>query len=58
MCLHAVLSDRLLGVWEESSGDPAAEPGTWEHLKAVAPPWLTFWAIYRPDIFTEMNSTS
>ncbi|MDQ5851103.1 MAG: class I SAM-dependent methyltransferase [Chloroflexota bacterium] len=48
----------MLGVWEESSGDPAAEPGTWEHLKAVAPPWLTFWAIYRPDIFKEMNSPS
>lgn len=40
----------LRGVWEELSGDPQAAPGTWEHLKAIAPPWITFWASYRPDI--------
>ena len=28
--------------------DPAAEPGTWEHFTAIAPPWLTLWAAYRP----------
>jgi SAM-dependent methyltransferase len=30
--------------------DPQAEPGTWDHFVSVAPPWLTFWASYRPDI--------
>lgn len=24
------------------------EPGTWEHYKSVAPPYLSVWAIYRP----------
>lgn len=40
----------LLGLWEEPEGDPNAEPGTWEHMLAVAPPWLTVWAIHRPDV--------
>jgi len=30
--------------------DPDAEPGTWGHFTAVAPPWLAFWAAYRPDL--------
>jgi SAM-dependent methyltransferase len=30
--------------------DPQAAPGTWQHLVAVAPPWLTIWALYRPDV--------
>ena len=30
--------------------DPQAEPGTWDHLVSIAPPWLSFWASYRPDI--------
>ena len=30
--------------------DPEAEPGTWDHFVSVAPPWLSFWASYRPDI--------
>jgi SAM-dependent methyltransferase len=38
----------LLGIWEELSTEENPEPGTWEHFKAVAPPWLTFWSIYRP----------
>jgi SAM-dependent methyltransferase len=28
--------------------DPHAEPGTTEHFTSVAPPWLRFWAAYRP----------
>jgi len=35
----------LKGVWEELSDEPEPEPGTWEHLKSIAPPWLTFWAV-------------
>jgi SAM-dependent methyltransferase len=33
----------LLGLWEDDRGDPHAEPGTWAHMKSVAPPWLTTW---------------
>ena len=28
--------------------DPDAEPGTWDHLLSIAPPWLTFWTTYQP----------
>ena len=31
--------------------DPDAEPGTWDHLVSIAPPWLAFWSVYRPDVF-------
>lgn len=30
--------------------DPQAEGGTWDHFVSVAPPWLAFWAAYRPDL--------
>ena len=45
----------ILGVWEEAGGDPNSEPGTWEHLMSVAPPWLTIWATYRPCVFADMG---
>jgi 2-polyprenyl-3-methyl-5-hydroxy-6-metoxy-1,4-benzoquinol methylase len=35
------------GIWEDDSGDPEAEPGTWEHFKAMFPPWLVIWTRYR-----------
>lgn len=38
----------LLGLWEELTQDPDAEPGSWEHYKAFVPPWLTIWARYQP----------
>ncbi|MBZ0301941.1 MAG: class I SAM-dependent methyltransferase [Anaerolineae bacterium] len=38
----------LKGMWEERSRDPESAPGTWEHLKAFAPPWLTIWAQVQP----------
>jgi len=42
----------LLGLWEgPPGGDINAEPGTWEHFIAVAPPWLTFWARLRPEVY-------
>ena len=28
--------------------DPAAVPGTFDHIIGVIPPWLGFWARYRP----------
>jgi SAM-dependent methyltransferase len=33
-----------------SSADLTAEPGTWSHFVALAPPWLDFWTVYRPDL--------
>ncbi|HEU5090670.1 MAG TPA: class I SAM-dependent methyltransferase [Roseiflexaceae bacterium] len=33
--------------------DPNAEAGTWAHVLSVAPPWLSFWAMYRPDVLAE-----
>ena len=38
----------ILGLWEDLTGDINAEPGTWEHFKAIAPPWLTVWSRYEP----------
>lgn len=34
--------------WEESSNEPNPEPGSWEHYKRFAPPYLTLWARYLP----------
>ena len=33
--------------------DPTAEPGTWKHFLAIAPPWLSFWTTYRPDVLPQ-----
>lgn len=30
--------------------DLKAEPGTWNHFVSIAPPWLSFWASYRPEL--------
>jgi SAM-dependent methyltransferase len=46
----------MLAAWEApSGGDPDAEPGTWEHFIAIAPPWMGIWASLRPDVFAEKN---
>ena len=29
--------------------DPAATPGSWDHLQSVIPLWLAFWTTYRPE---------
>ena len=30
-----------------------AEPGTWDHFVAFAPPWFALWAVYLPDVFAK-----
>jgi SAM-dependent methyltransferase len=40
----------LLRFWEDTGKDPDAEPGTWQHLKSVAPPFIGFWTCYRPEL--------
>jgi SAM-dependent methyltransferase len=32
------------GLWEELGTDPSARPGSWEHFKCIAPPYVTVWA--------------
>jgi 2-polyprenyl-3-methyl-5-hydroxy-6-metoxy-1,4-benzoquinol methylase len=38
--------------------DLNAEPGTWEHMTAFAPPWLTFWAWHHPMAKRELAPVS
>ncbi len=45
----------ILGAWEETADDPDAKPGSWDHFKSIAPPWLTCWASYRPYVFDGMK---
>jgi SAM-dependent methyltransferase len=33
--------------------DPNAEPGTWKHFLSIAPPWLSFWTTYRPEVLPQ-----
>ena len=44
----------IMKVIEENLGEPdfQAEPGSTEHFTAVAPPWLRFWATYRPGVLS------
>ncbi|HRW05580.1 MAG TPA: class I SAM-dependent methyltransferase [Caldilineaceae bacterium] len=41
----------ILRLQEAMSSEEEPEPGTWEHYKWVAPPYLTLWATYRPEVF-------
>lgn len=38
----------ILRLKEALSEEPNPEPGTWEHYKSVAPPYLTVWALRYP----------
>ncbi len=44
----------ILGMWEELPQESEPEPGSWEHFKSIAPPWLTIWASYQPDLFQQV----
>jgi 2-polyprenyl-3-methyl-5-hydroxy-6-metoxy-1,4-benzoquinol methylase len=41
---------RHLEEFKDMTPDPGAEPGSWQHLTVVAPPWLALWWDYRPDL--------
>ena len=45
----------ILGLWEELSTEPEPKPGTWEHMKLIAPPWLTLWARLWPEVFERVE---
>jgi SAM-dependent methyltransferase len=42
----------ILRASEYVGKDPAAPPGSWFHYTRVAPPYLTLWARYRPELFS------
>ena len=45
----------IFGLWEDTDSaqpDPNAEPGTWEHYIAVAPPFMRVWAVYQPGVLS------
>ena len=46
----------ILGLWEDVGEDPDAEPGSWDHFMAVAPPWFTVWTAYRPGLLDGIRS--
>jgi SAM-dependent methyltransferase len=41
---------------ESTHGRPEAEPGSWEHFTSFAPPWITYWCVYRPDVLPIASS--
>ena len=42
---------RQLSDTMDLSHDNQAQPGTWDHFVAFAPPWLAIWSWYYPDAF-------
>ncbi len=40
----------IMRLQEEMSTEAEPEPGTWEHYKSVAPPYLTLWVRYQPEL--------
>ena len=40
----------IIRMKEALSNEPNPAPGTWEHYKSVAPPYLTVWARLRPEL--------
>jgi SAM-dependent methyltransferase len=48
----------IRGLWEDSVGDTPdldAEPGSWEHFIAIAPPYMILVATYQPGVLGESN---
>jgi len=37
--------------------DANAAPGTWDHFVSVAPPWMSFWTFYNPELFLRSQQT-
>jgi hypothetical protein len=42
----------ILRASEQTGDGREAAPGSWFHYIRVAPPYLTLWARYQPDIFS------
>jgi ubiquinone/menaquinone biosynthesis C-methylase UbiE len=43
----------LIRTWEETGHEPSEEsrPGEWDHFTTVLPPWISFLACLRPEVF-------
>jgi len=48
----------ILHLEEHLRPAPEAKPGSWDHLKTIAPPWLKFWVSYHPDFLEAGASTT
>jgi len=42
----------VLGLSEDSRGDESDIPGSWDHFKSMAVPYLSLWAVLEPGAFT------
>jgi SAM-dependent methyltransferase len=40
----------LLDLHEEPVGSTSATPGSWDHFCSVVPPWISIWAVKRPEL--------
>jgi SAM-dependent methyltransferase len=42
-----LLADAGFRIWrvDEATGRGNGGPGSWDHLRSIIPPWLTFWAV-------------
>jgi SAM-dependent methyltransferase len=43
--------------WGLGEYDLNANPGSWDHLVSIVPPWVKFWATYRPDVLEDRSPT-
>lgn len=48
----------IVRLQEAVSREPNPAPGTWEHYKSVAPPYLTVWSLLRPELLTHFPPQS
>jgi SAM-dependent methyltransferase len=59
--LNGLVDDKFVVLkvseWAGHPPNPEAPPGEWEHFTAYLPPWLSFWALYRPDLSLSYPST-
>lgn len=40
---------QIRGLWEDTNGDAAAQPGSWQHFKTIGAPWITILAQKESD---------
>ncbi len=40
----------VFNAWEDTHDEPDPDPGSWDHYKRIAPPYITLWARYLPAL--------
>ncbi len=48
----------ILGTWEDTGEEETPKPGTWGHYMKIAPPYLTFWAVFHPGFLKKLNEST